>query len=59
MLCQEELGFKFALGVTRTLDPRIRNPLLYPAELRELIIEFTINRCKPATEEKKSFDWNP
>ncbi len=44
---------KSALGVTRTLDPRIRNPLLYPAELRELMIEFTINRSKPATKEKR------
>jgi hypothetical protein len=25
---------KRAPGVTRTPDPRIRNPLLYPAELR-------------------------
>ena len=25
---------KNAPGVTRTPDPRIRNPLLYPAELR-------------------------
>ena len=24
----------FAPGVTRTPDPRIRNPMLYPAELR-------------------------
>ncbi len=25
---------------TRTCDPRIRNPLLYPAELREQIVDF-------------------
>src|SRR5881394_971830 len=30
--------FKNAPGVTRTPDPRIRNPLLYPAELRALLI---------------------
>ena len=28
------LGFRGALGGTRTCDPRIRNPVLYPAELR-------------------------
>jgi hypothetical protein len=29
---------KNAPGVTRTPDPRIRNPLLYPAELRAHLI---------------------
>lgn len=33
--CQSRLRvLKSAPGVTRTPDPRIRNPLLYPAELR-------------------------
>jgi hypothetical protein len=28
------------LGMTRTCDPRFRKPMLYPAELRDLIEEF-------------------
>jgi hypothetical protein len=36
-ICQVGRGFKRAPGVTRTPDRRIRNPLLYPAELRAQI----------------------
>jgi hypothetical protein len=35
-----------APGVTRTLDLRIRNPLLYPAELRaQLRSEVAVSEC--------------
>ena len=31
-----------APGVIRTRDPRIRSPMLYPAELRALYLEFNM-----------------
>jgi hypothetical protein len=42
-ICQVLVRFHCAPGVTRTLDLRIRNPLLYPAELRA---QFSERRCR-------------
>ncbi len=38
-----------APGVTRTPDPRIRNPLLYPAELRAQNQEISVTKLAGST----------
>ena len=37
VISHSDFDIVLAPGVTRTPDPRIRNPLLYPAELRAQI----------------------
>jgi hypothetical protein len=45
---------KSAPGVTRTPDRRIRNPLLYPAELRAQWVEYLAANGRKSSESLKS-----